>query len=179
MYSASGFVPVDHTKMYYGSVWMYNFNKTGGNNYVGTHTLNSGGSYINTRDQGGTYNAGTNPYFIYPGAGSIAKNKWNLVDCWFLPSTFTQAEATDFYNKYWQKTHSKYNNPGTIDPSANSGNCPLVWMDSSVSQVLLRFLDYYNGTNVSKTWWALPMIVEVTPMTISNYEMSSWHLKEV
>lgn len=179
MYSASGFVPVDHTKMYYGSVWMYNFNKTGGNNYVGTHTLNSGGSYINTRDQGGTYNAGTNPYFIYPGAGSIAKNKWNLVDCWFLPSTFTQAEATDFYNKYWQKTHSKYNNPGTGDPSGNSGNCPLVWMDSSVSQVLLRFLDYYNGTNVSKTWWALPMIVEVSPMTISNYEMSSWHLKEV
>lgn len=179
MYSASGFVPVDHTKMYYGAVWMYNFNKTAGRNYVGTHTLNSSDSYISTRDQGGTYNAGTNPYFVYPVAGNITQNKWNLVDCWFLPSTFTQAEATDFYNKYWQKTHSKYNNPGNGNASVNEGNCPLVWMDSSVSKVLLRFLDYYNGTAVSKTWWALPMIVEVTPMTISNYEMSSWHLKEV
>lgn len=175
MYSASGFVNVDNTKMYYGSVWMYNFNKTAGRNYVGTHTLNSSDAYINTRDYAGTYNAGTNPYFVYPASGNIQQNRWKLIDCWFLPSTFTQAEATDFYNKYYQKTHRSYNN---IDPNQDH-NCGIVWMDSSVSKVLLRFLDYYNGTAVSKTWWALPMIVEVTPMTISNYEMSSWHLKEV
>lgn len=175
MYSASGSVNIDHTKMYYGAVWMYTFNKTAGRNYVGTHTLDAAGAYIATRDSAGSYGAGTNPYFVFPVAGNIPKSEWKLVDCWFLPSTFTQAEAADFYNKYYQKTHRSYN----MDPYITEGNCQVVWMDSSVSKVLLRFLDYYNGTSPSKTWWALPMIVEVSPMTVSNFEMSSWHLKEV
>lgn len=175
MYSASNLVDVDHTKMYYGSVWMYNFFKSNGRNYIGTHTADVNSAYIATRDYAGTYNASTNPYFAYPWHNNIQKNAWKLIDCWFLPSTFTQAEATDFYNKYYQKTHRVYNN---IDPSLEH-NCGIVWMDSSVRKVLLRFLDYYNGTTTTKTWWALPMIVEVAPMTISNYEMSSWHLKEV
>lgn len=175
MYSESGFVNVDHTKMYYGSVWMYTTLKTAGRNYIGTHTRNSAGTYINTRDYAGTYNASTNPYFAFPAPTNIQQGRWKLIDCWFLPSTFTQAEATDFYNKYYQRTHRAYNN---IDPSQEH-NCGIVWMDSDVSSVHLRFLDYYNSTNISKTWWALPMIVEVTPMTISNYEMSSWHFKEV
>lgn len=175
MYSASGFVSVDHSKVYYGSVWMYNFFKSAGRNYVGTHTLNASDAYINTRDYAGTYNAGTNPYFVYPGAGEIQKNAWKLIDCWFLPSSFTQAEATDFYNKYYQRTHRVYNN---IDPY-QSHNCGIVWMDSNVRKIMLRFLDYYNSTSTTKTWWALPMIIEITPMTISNFEISSWHLKEI
>lgn len=165
-------VNIDHTKMYYGAVWYYTFFKSSGSNYIGTNTYDVNGNGTNTRSQGGGYNS-TNPYFTYPGAGDIRKNRWNLVDCWFLPSTFSSAETSDFHSKYYQKTFKSYNNP------TNYGNCELVWLTSSDSKVLLRFLDYYNGTNATKTWWALPMIVEVSPMTISNYEMSSWHFKEV
>lgn len=168
------FIDVDHTKMYYGCVWYYNFFKTSGRNYVGTNGRNSSNVDIALRDHTGSYAAGTNPYFVYPTAANIEKNKWNIADCWFLPSTFTQAEATDFYNKYWQKTFGYYNNR-----LPNDGNCQVVWMDSSVGKVLLRFLDYYNGTDTSKTWWALPMIVEVSPMAINNFEISSLKFEEV
>lgn len=172
MYQSTGLVNIDHTKMYYGAVWYYTFFKTSGSNYIGTHTYDVNGNATNTRSQGGGYNS-TNPYFTYPGAGDIRKNRWNLVDCWFLPSTWSSAETSTFHSRYYQKTFRTYNNP------TNYGNCELVWLTSSDAKVLLRFLDYYNSTNTTKTWWALPLLVEVSPMTISNYEFSSWHLKEV
>lgn len=183
MYQGSAAVQIDPTKMYYGAVWYRTFYKNTGHIYVGTHTYDSSDNMIGTRDQNGDYNddnsLGLNPYFVYPYANNVTKNKWNLVDCWFLPSTFSQPEALDFYNKYWQKTYPKYNNPGTGNPTGNNGNCQVVWLENNVNKVMLRFLDFYNGTDTTKTWWALPLLVEVTPMTISNYEMSSWHLKEV
>jgi hypothetical protein len=172
MYQSTGLVNIDHTKMYYGAVWYYTFFKTSGSNYIGTHTYDVNGNGTNTRSQGGGYNS-TNPYFTYPGAGDIRKNRWNLVDCWFLPSTWSSAETSTFHSRYYQKTFRTYNNP------TNYGNCELVWLTSSDAKVLLRFLDYYNGNYTTKTWWALPLLVEVSPMTISNYEFSSWHLKEV
>jgi len=185
-YSDIGRVDIDPAKMYIGMIWQRCIQKTSGNNYLGTHTYNSSGGTVGTYSYAGTSNT-TNPYSMYPGAGSIEKDKWTLWYYWFLPHWFTDAEGTDFYNNYWGKWAGNYENAsaennqrtaGSI--AANGGNIRVSRFQPSDASIHLRWLDYYNGQGQDhKTWWALPIIMEVDPLNFgARGAIDPWSLIE-
>jgi len=184
-YNDIGYVNIDSNKMYVGLIWMNCKEKTGGNNYFGTHTR-SNGSQVPTYAYSGTGNT-TNPYSHYPAYYNIEKDKWSLMAYWFLPHWFTDAQGNEFYSKNWCRAFGNYEN-GSADNltktlgsvGANGGNIRVSRFKESDDQIHLRWLDYYNGTRQHKTWWALPGIYEVDPMDIQTLgQLHGIDIKEV
>jgi hypothetical protein len=195
-YSDIGYVNVDSDKMYAAMIWMNNLQKddTGGRNYVGTHTR-SGGSQVPTFAYSGT-NSTTNPYCMYPAGSNIEKNKWSLCTYFFLPHWFTDTQGIDFYNDHWCRWAGNYENSSADNNqktagsrSGNGGNIRVSRFQEGDDQIHLRWLDYYNTSTINggehKTWWALPMIVEIDPMDLGangtinafNFTETDEHLK--
>jgi hypothetical protein len=185
-YNDTGYVDIDHTKLYVACIWMNNLQKddTGGYNYFGCHTRNSSNGTTTTQQaysSGGT----TNPYFFYPQGANIEKNKWSLMMGWMVPSNWTQTQGTNFYNKVWSKFGGYYENgragdtelytsgPAAVTGSngSNGGNVRVGQWNSTDAKFHLRWLDYYNTSTINggehKTWWALPAIFEVDPAYFS------------
>lgn len=186
LYSDIGRVNVDHNKMYVGLLWQYCHQKNNGHNYFGTHTYNSSGGTTATLRYDGASST-TNPYSMYPYGTEIEKGKWSLFSYWFLPSWFTNEQGTEFYNKYWCNWAGNYENASADNNQrtagsrwANGGNIRVAKLKTEDTAIHLRWLDYYNqsGSN-HKTWWALPMIIEVDPLNFgANGAIDSWNLIE-
>lgn len=186
-YNQTSYIAIDHTKMYVACIWMNNLQKddTGGYNYFGCHTRNSSNGTTATLQ---AYSSGstTNPYFFYPQGANIEKSKWSLLMGWMVPSNWTQAQGTTFYNKVWSKFGGHYENgraggtelTGSSGPQAvtgsntsNGGNVRVGRWNTTDTQFHLRWLDYYNTSTVNggehKTWWALPAVFEIDPAHFS------------
>ena len=134
----------------------------------------------------------TNPYCMYPAASNIEKNTWTLWTYFFLPHWFTDQQGTDFYNDHWCRWAGNYENASADNLSktagsrgSNGGNIRVSRFKESDAQIHLRWLDYYNTNANHKTWWALPMIVEIDPMDLGangtinafNFTETDEHLK--
>lgn len=185
-YNDIGRVAVDPNKMYVGLIWQYCHEKSNGYNYFGTHTYNSSGGTTSTLRYDGASST-TNPYSMYPAASSIEKNQWTLWSYWFLPSWFTDAEGTDFYNNYWCNWAGNYENASADNNQKtagsrfnNGGNIRVARLKGEDTQIHLRWLDFYNSGNTPhKTWWALPMIIEVDPLNLgARGDIDPWNLTE-
>lgn len=194
-YNDIGYVYINPDKMYLGCIWHNCWQKedTGGRNYFGTHTLNTAGSLVGTMRAYSHSYATTNPYSMYPRGSDIEKGTWQLWSYWFLPKWFTQDEGLDFYNNYWCKWAGNYENARagnsnignapSYNPYVNGGNTRVAQFRDGDARIHLRWLDYYNtGTQgnggAHKTWWALPAIFEVDPMTLSTDNVYSWNIVE-
>lgn len=190
-YNDIGYINIDHTKLYVACIWMNNLQKddTGGHNYFGCHTRNSSSSTTSTRRAYDSYST-TNPYFHYPQGANIEKEKWSCLMGWMVPSDWTDAQGSAFYNDVWSKFAGHYEN-GRADGteltssgqqsvtggvSTNGGNIRLGRWNSTDTQFHIRWLDYYNTSTVNggehKTWWALPGIFQVDPVTFELFDPS-------
>lgn len=171
-YNDIGYVNIDPTKMYAGMIWHYCHEKGNGYSYLGTHTKNESGNVVPTYAYAGTSNT-TNPYCMYPAASNIEKNTWTLWTYFFLPHWFTDQQGTDFYNENWCYWAGNYENASADNlsktagsRSSNSGNIRVSRFKESDAQIHLRWLDFYNTNANHKTWWALPMIIEIDPLDL-------------
>lgn len=182
-YNDVGYVNIDPNKMYVGLIWHNCIEKGDGNNYLGGHTQ-SGGSTTSTRRAYDTY-ATTNPYSMYPAHYSIEKNKWSLWSYWMLPHWFTDAEGLDFYNNYWCNWAGNYENASADNNQktagsrfSNGGNIRVGRFNPADERMHIRWLDYYNTNINHKTWWALPMIMEVDPLNFKDSNGFGWNIIE-
>ena len=177
-YNDIGDVNIDSNKMYAAVIWMNCLQKddTGGSNYIGTHTKDAAGNTVPTYNFAGTSNT-TNPYCMYPQGQNIEKNKWSLCTYFFLPHWFTDTQGTNFYNENWCNWAGNYENASADNLSktagsrfSNGGNIRVSRFRESDAMIHLRWLDYYNTSTINggehKTWWALPMIIEVDPLDL-------------
>ncbi len=174
MYEDTALVAIDHLKYYYGAIWMYVHFKdrpAGSYNYFGTH------GYNDTPTNIGIYYARTganqtNPYFVYPQGQHLAADhlgRWLLVEGWFLPSYTDNTDGIYYDDNIANMEFGGVNSGGYhIDNDIKSGNILVARFRTDNTKTHLRWLDYYNDTYNSKTWWALPMLIEVTPMSISS-----------
>lgn len=182
-------VDINPDKMYLGCIWHNCWQKddSGGRNYLGTHTYNSSNGTTSTHryDYGSST---TNPYSMYPQGWRIEKGVWQLWSYWFLPRWFTNAEGTDFRNKYYCQWAGNYENGRAgntlvgnapdYNPFNNQGNIQVAKFTDNDAKIHLRWLDFYNTAADHKTWWALPAIFEVDPMNISPDNIYSWNIVE-
>ena len=185
-YADIGRVGINPDKMYVGLIWQYCHEKSNGHNYFGTHTYDANGGTTATL----SYNSAsstTNPYSMYPYATDIEKQQWTLWSYWFLPRWFSDADGTDFYNNYWCYWAGNYENASADNNQKtagsrwnNGGNIRVAKFRDGDAQIHLRWLDYYNSGNTPhKTWWALPMIIEVDPLNFGTRgAIDPWNLIE-
>jgi len=190
-YNDIGYVNIDSDKMYAAMIWMNCLQKddTGGRNYVGTHTRNTSGSHVPTYAYSGTGNT-TNPYCMYPAGQHIEKNKWSLCTYFFLPYWFTDTQGNEFYNDHWCRWAGNYENASADNNQrtagyrgANGGNIRVSRFKQTDGSIHLRWLDYYNTASINggehKTWWALPMIIEIDPMDLgANGTINAFNFTE-
>jgi len=173
---------IDPNKMYVGLIWQYCHEKGDGYNYFGCHTTGTDGT--STRRAYDTYST-TNPYFMYPSHSSIEKQQWTLWSGFMLPHWMTDAEGQDFYDKHWCNWAGNYEN-GSADNNqktagsrwSNSGNIQVGRFRQGDQQMYLRWLDYYNTAINHKTWWALPMIIEIDPLNFKGENGFTWNIIE-
>jgi hypothetical protein len=182
-YNDVGYVNIDPNKMYVGLIWHNCIEKGDGSNYLGGHTQ-SGGSTTSTRRAYDNY-ATTNPYSMYPSAGNIEKNKWSLWSYWMLPHWMTDAEGLEFYNNNWCKWAGNYENSSADNNQktagnrwSNGGNIRTGRFNPTDERMHIRWLDYYNTNINHKTWWALPMIMEVDPLNFKDSNGFGWNIIE-
>lgn len=146
---------IDSNKSYYCGIWMYNFEKTIGNNYLGCHGYNSIGEQIGVEYATSTSTT-TNPYSWVRSASGLQHNDWYLIECWMLASWMTIEDGTAINalcNKGYDINHA-------------SGALTNFRLKPETTKARPRWLDYYNDSARSKTWWALPIMIEIDAMDI-------------
>lgn len=181
-YNDIPWVSIDPNKMYVGLIWQWCEEKGDGNNYFGCYTTGTDGS--STKRAYDTYST-TNPYFMYPGAGAIEKKKWTLWSGFMLPHWMSDAEGLDFYNNHWCKWAGNYENASADNNQktagsrwSNGGNIRVGRFNPGDTSFRLRWLDYYNTAIHHKTWWALPMIMEIDPLNFKGENGFTWNIIE-
>jgi hypothetical protein len=103
-----------------------------------------------------------------------------------LPHWFTDAEGLDFYNNYWCNWAGNYENASADNNQktagsrwSNGGNIRVGRFNETDDQMHIRWLDYYNTAIHHKTWWALPIIMEVDPLNFgARGAIDPWSLIE-
>lgn len=156
---------IDPNKMYYQAIWVKNFFKSAGNIYLGTHGYNSATSNI------GVYYANTgvnntNPYSWITADESLTNDRWMLLEQWYLPSWTDNTYGTWFRSNVSNREFGHVDNGGWHERYLGTRN---VWrFRTDNAQIRGRLLDYYNDVQDTKTYFALPILVEVPVMSIGS-----------
>ena len=166
---------INPDSMYYGAVWMKNFYKSAGNNYFGCNGYDEGTHVGILSATTGVNN--TNPYQYHTPDESIKKGVWHLLEGWFLPRWTDNTYGTLVRNDVSNKEFGYVEDQGFHTAWTGTRN---VWrFREDNNKLQLRVLDYYNNIYHTKTYWVLPLLIEVKPMVISKLQtLYSNELKE-
>lgn len=93
-----------------------------------------------------------------------------------LPESWTAAQVTEFVKE--DISGDRMFTHMIVAP--NPGGQGFYKLANSTTKMLLRFLDYYNGTAVAKSQWALPMLIPLNTLRMSKRDgVNAFRLKEI
>ncbi len=170
-YGIAPYIAIPDTNVAYEfSIWFYQTQKSAGSNYLGLFTYNNTtnvGVYPLTSDT-----ANTNPYFITIGwNNSLFKyNKWTCWRGYLLPYWMNTSDLYSWCSSAW-----KYEDSDIFIYQGTSFRM----QSSVVNNFCMRFLDYYNAGAQAYSWWALPTIRAINPLTIYRDRIVTMNIKEV
>lgn len=171
MYTATSQFDIDPEKFYYFGIWHYSHNKSAGRNYLGCNGYYGGTEGIYYVDSNTNK---TNPYFYTVNDEDIEFHTWRLWEGYVVPYSYPSADGInirDNVSNIW--AGYDFHNPNN-----NSGTPAYRWRSDN-DKSRMRWLDYYNNVNPSHSWWALPLVMEIPPLAISDLRMFVYDLQEV
>lgn len=171
-------VDIKQNTPYLAAIWVKSEIKTAGSLFFGMYTFNAAGSQVASlrRD---TATSDSNQYFSIHSAAAVANNglsEWRLMVGLILPESWT-AEQVAAFVKADISGDRMFSN---IIVAPNSGGLGFFKLANSTTKLRLRFLDYYNGTAVAKSQWALPMLIPLNTLRMSKRDgVNAFRLKEI
>lgn len=163
---------------YLAAIWVKSEIKTAGFLYFGMHTFNAASAQVGSlrRD---TATSDSNQYFNIHSAAAVANNglsEWRLMVGLILPESWTAAQVTEFVKE--DISGDRMFTHMIVAP--NSGGQGFYKLANSTTKMRLRFLDYYNASQVSKSQWALPMLIPLNTLRMSKRDgVNAFRLKEI
>lgn len=163
---------------YLAAIWVKSEVKTAGYLYFGMHTFNAASAQVGSlrRD---TAVSDSNQYFNIHPAAAVANNgltEWRLMVGLILPESWTAAQVTEFV-KADISSDRMFSSMIVAPNSVGQGFYKLA---NSTTKLRLRFLDYYNGTAVAKSQWAMPMLIPLNTLRMSKRDgVNAFRLKEI
>ena len=163
---------------YLAAIWVKSEIKTAGSLYFGMHTFNAASAQVGSlrRD---TAVSDNNQYFNIHTAAAVANNglsEWRLMVGLILPESWTAAQVTEFV----KADISSDRMFASMIVAPNSGGQGFFKLANSTTKLRLRFLDYYNASQVSKSQWAMPMLIPLNTLRMSKRDgVNAFRLKEI
>lgn len=171
-------VDIKQNTPYLAAIWVKSEVKTAGSLYFGMHTFNAAGSQVASlrRD---TATSDSNQYFSIHSAAAVANNglsEWRLMVGLILPESWTAEQVAAFVKA--DISGDRMFTHMIVAP--NSGGQGFYKLANSTTKMRLRFLDYYNASQVSKSQWALPMLIPLNTLRMSKRDgVNAFRLKEI
>lgn len=175
------FMPTVNIKQdtpYLAAIWVKSEVKTAGYIYFGMHTFDIQGTEVASlrRD---TTTADNNQYFSIHSAAAVANNglsEWRLMVGLILPESWTAEQVASFVKADISGDRMFSN----IIVAPNSIGQGFFKLANSTTKLRLRFLDFYNGTAVAKSQWAMPMLIPLNTLRMSKRDgVNAFRLKEI
>lgn len=163
---------------YLAAIWVKSEVKTAGSLYFGMHAFNAASAQVGSlrRD---TAVSDSNQYFNIHSAAEVVNNgltEWRLMVGLILPESWTAAQVTEFVKE--DISGDRMFTHMIVAP--NSDGQGFYKLANSTTKLRLRFLDYYNGTAVAKSQWALPMLIPLNTLRMSKRDgVNAFRLKEI
>lgn len=171
-------VDIKQDTPYLAAIWVKSEVKTAGHLCLGMYTFNAAGSRVASL-QRDTATSNSNQYFNIHNAAAVANNglsEWRLMVGLILPESWTAEQVTAFVKADISGDRMFSN----IIVAPNSGGLGFFKLANSTTKLRLRFLDYYNGTAVAKSQWALPMLIPLNTLRMSKRDgVNAFRLKEI
>lgn len=163
---------------YLAAIWVKSEIKTTGSLYFGMYTYDVKDTQVGSL-QRATAAVDSNQYFSIHSAAEVANNglsEWRLMVGLILPESWT-AEQVAAFVKADISGDRMFSN---IIVAPSSGGLGFFKLANSTTKMRLRFLDYYNGTAVAKSQWALPMLIPLNTLRMSKRDgVNAFRLKEI
>lgn len=171
-------VPIQPDTPYLAAIWVKSDIKNVGSLYFGMHAFNAASSQVGSlrRDSAVSDN---NQYFNIHTAAAVANNgltEWRLMVGLILPESWTAEQVAAFVK---DDITGPYMFASMI-VAPNSGGQGFFKLANSTTKLRLRFLDYYNASQVSKSQWALPLLLPLNTLRMSKRDgVNAFRLKEI
>lgn len=171
-------VPIQPDTPYLAAIWVKSEVKTAGSLYFGMHTFNAASSQVHSyrRD---TTTLDNNQYFNIHSAAAVANNgltEWRLMVGLILPESWTTEQVAAFV----KDDMSGPNMFASMIVAPTSGGQGFFKLTYSTTKLRLCFLDYYNASQVSKSQWALPLLLPLNTLRMSKRDgVNAFRLKEI
>lgn len=163
---------------YLAAIWVKSEIKTAGSLYFGMYTFNAASAQVGSLCRF-TATSDSNQYFNIHSAAAVANNgltEWRLMVGLILPESWTAAQVTEFVKE--DISGDRMFTHMIVAP--NSDGQGFYKLANSTTKLRLRFLDYYNGTAVAKSQWALPMLIPLNTLRMSKRDgVNAFRLKEI
>lgn len=163
---------------YLAAIWVKSLVKTAGSLYFGMYTYNAASAQVASlrRD---TATSDSNQYFSIHNAAAVANNglsEWRLMVGLILPESWTAEQVASFVKADISGDRMFSN----IIVAPNSYGLGFYKLANSTTKLRLRFLDFYNGTAVAKSQWAMPMLIPLNTLRMSKRDgVNAFRLKEI
>lgn len=163
---------------YLAAIWVKSLVKTAGSLYFGMYAYNAASAQVASL-QRNTATSDSNQYFSINSAAVVANNglsEWRLMVGLILPESWTAEQVASFV-KADISGDRMFSNIIVAPKSFGQGFYKLA---NSTTKLRLRFLDFYNGTAVAKSQWALPMLIPLNTLRMSKRDgVNAFRLKEI
>lgn len=163
---------------YLAAIWVKSEIKTTGSLYFGMYTYDVRDTQVGSL-QRATAAVDSNQYFNIHSAAAVANNgltEWRLMVGLILPESWTAAQVTEFVKE--DISGDRMFTHMIVAP--NSDGQGFYKLANSTAKLRLRFLDYYNGTAVAKSQWAMPMLIPLNTLRMSKRDgVNAFRLKEI
>lgn len=163
---------------YLAAIWVKSLVKTAGTLYFGMYAYNAASAQVASL-QRNTATSDSNQYFSINSAAVVANtglSEWRLMVGLILPESWTAEQVASFV-KADISGDRMFSNIIVAPKSFGQGFYKLA---NSTTKLRLRFLDYYNGTAVAKSQWAMPMLIPLNTLRMSKRDgVNAFRLKEI